>query len=130
MTISYSYSYKLLPNEWRYPTPPLTGETENYVELLTYRRAVSSYISDWFNVLFTWRHIFKYIIFPLNLLLLAIGFHWIIFLILTAISSYIYLFIRHRIKKYQEALHWWIVIDEVIANEIGIRLPVMLSNEE
>ncbi len=131
MTISYTYQYQFFPKHWKSPSLIIDDEQENLTTTIENRRIISAFIKDWLNVLNTWRFCIKYGIIPILILALAMSIiGWLTFLILLLIVLLISLLIWARTRAFHSTIAVIeIVIDEVIAANLGFKPPKILERE-
>lgn len=133
MTITYTFQYKLFPMQWSAPKPPETSadEQEDILRVLEYRRIIAPYLKNWLSLLNTWKSFINYCVIPAHLLLalmMGMGIGW--FLIISLIIGLVSFSIWARIRAYHATIAMIeIVIDEVIAENLGYKPPKILENE-
>jgi len=118
--------------KWSAPTPPLTtgDEQEDMLKTLEYRRIIAPFLTNWLDVLNTWRLIIRYGIMPALIVLLLMGIGWSTFFTLLLIVSLLSLFIWVKQRNYLESVAMIeIVIDTVLNKEFCIVLPKILERE-
>jgi len=119
--------------QWSAPKPPETSadEQEDILRVLEYRRIIAPYLKNWLSLLNTWKSFINYCVIPAHLLLalmMGMGIGW--FLIISLIIGLVSFSIWARIRAYHATIAMIeIVIDEVIAENLGYKPPKILENE-
>jgi len=132
MTITYTFQYRFFPKQCSAPKSPEVSDDvqEDLLLTLEYRRKIAPFLKNWLDVLNTWRLIIRYGIIPIFILLLAMSIiEWLTFLILTLMTGVLSFFIWARIRAYQRTVVMIeVVIDEVIAENVGYKPPKILED--
>ena len=128
MTITYTYQLRFFPKQWTAPPLVTDDKHDNLMTTLENRCIISVFIKDWLSVLNTWRFCIKYGVIPILILFLILGNSVSLFLILSVIVCVVSIVIWAKIRLYQRiAAMIEVVIDEVIATNLGFKPPKILE---